>query len=347
MELIRIATDNPKEDQWKLIGQFAYPTNINRYAKDQKLSPSIDTVNYIAGCIRQSEAYFTAAQSAPLDISPLLLYYGATNLLAGVSALLTGTKSLIDHHGMYADKTTVMAPMIGDFQIKTSNSGGGALQNFCDVLSSGCVMTTGGHWSVKEILGSIPDLSQDYETCYQEPSPHVIPITITKAAMHGLQFIYERIDMAELKKYSSPQEVIDLIGGLKDAYLPPRYNIPSDSVPLYYKQDAKETGTYSLFGKKYLQLVHIKVGKPLNPSQLILLYMGLYALGYLSRYYPERWNPFVRSDDTGERLVIEKFIAICQRYLPNLALNQVRKAHVQFVYETERVVDMTKQDTES
>lgn len=133
MELIRIATDNPKDDQWKLIGQYAFPTNISRYAQEHNLSPSVETVNYIAGCIRQSEAYFVAAEASPLDISPLLLYYGATNLLAGVSALLTGTKALIEHHGMYADKTTVTAPMIGDFQVKTSNSSGGALQSFCDV----------------------------------------------------------------------------------------------------------------------------------------------------------------------------------------------------------------------
>lgn len=347
MEMLRIATDNPKEDQWKLIGQYAYPTNINRYAKVHKLSPSVETVNYIAGCIRQSEAYFTAAEAAPLDISPLLLYYGATNLLAGVSALLTGTKSLIEHHGMYADKTTVAAPMLGGFQIKTSNSSGGALQSFCDVLSTGCVMTTGGLWSVKEILGSIPDLSQDYETCYEEPPPHVIPVVILKAAMHGIRFTHERIAMSDLEKYASPQAVIELIGGLKDGYITPRYNIPSDSVPLYYKQEAKETGTYSIFGKKYLQLVHVKAGKRLDPSQLILLYMGLYALGYLSRYYPERWNPFVRSDDTGERLVVEKFLAICQRYLPNLALNQIRKARVQFIYETERVVDLTGPDSDT
>lgn len=208
-------------------------------------------------------------------------------------------------------------------------------------------MATGGLWSLREILGSIPDLSQDYETCYQGPPPHVIPVVITKAAMQGLKFIHERIAMSDLKKYSSPQEVIGLIGGLEDAYITPRYNIPSASVPLYYKQDSKETGTYSIFGKKYLQLVHVKAGKRLNPSQLILLYMGLYALGYLSRYYPERWNPFVRGDDTGERLVVERFLAICQRYLPNLALNQIRNARVQFVYETERVIDLTDQESDS
>jgi hypothetical protein len=61
--------------------------------------------------------------------------------------------------------------------------------------------------------------------------------------------------------------------------------------------------------------------------------MGLFMLGYLSRYHPERWNPFVRSDNTGERLVVERYMAICARYLPNLVLNEIKLRRVQFVNE--------------
>jgi hypothetical protein len=69
--------------------------------------------------------------------------------------------------------------------------------------------------------------------------------------------------------------------------------------------------------------------------------MGLFAFGYLSRYYPERWNPFVRSDETGEKLVIEGFLLICQRYLPNLVLNLIYGERVQFINELEKILDIS------
>lgn len=346
MNVTHIATDNPKTEQWKLLGQFAYHTNIRNFFNEKSLAEDADTIDFIAGCIRQSEAYFTAASSSPLDISPLLLYYGATNLLAGVSALLIGTKLPIEHHGMYPIKTTITAPRIADFQIGLSGSSVGALQNFCTTFSAGCLMSNAGTWSVEEILGSIPDLVQEFENCYRGALPHIIPVKITRAEMYGIRFLYERIAMSDLAKFPHPQDAIDLIVELKNAYLTPRYNIPSEYVPLYYKQERKEIGTHSVFGKKYLQLAHVKNGKLISPSQLIIMLMGLYALGFLSRYYPERWNPFVRTDNTGERLVIEKFLEVCQRYLPNLVLNRVTGSRVQFVYETEAMLDLVNPFTD-
>jgi hypothetical protein len=111
--------------------------------------------------------------------------------------------------------------------------------------------------------------------------------------------------------------------------------------------EAAAIGTYSIFGQRHLQIAHIKNGQHLNPNQLIVMFMGLFALGYLSRYHPELWNPFVRSDETGERLVIERFLAICQRYLPNLVLNMIRGERIQFAYETEGVLDLMNSPTES
>jgi hypothetical protein len=335
--LIKIATDNPKAEQWKLLGQFAYPKNIARFLKERGVTANDETVNFIAGCLQQSSAYFSASESAPLDISPLLLYYGATNLLSGVSAMLTNARPQTKHHGMQLYLPHVAHPRIGDFEVRPCRPLDGALQHFCNVFSDGCAITNGGSWTVKELLGSVPDLVHDFENCYEGDLSYCIPVKIMRGKKKDIEFVYERIAMPDLDKYPSPQDAIELIADLKNAYLTPRFNIPSESVPLYYKEPLKEIGTYSIFGKKYLRLVHLKNGQRLSPSQIILMFMGLYALGYLSRYYPESWNPFVRSDSTGERLVIEKYMDICRRYLPNLILNEIRQARIQFVYEVEEM----------
>lgn len=199
--LIRINSENPKADQWKLIGQFSYPTNIDRYAREHSLTPTKETVDYIAGCIRQSEAYFSASETAPLDISPLLLYYGATNLLSGTVALLTGAKPGIAHHGMIFGVPTKPKPRVGDYEVKPVNATIGALQKFLDAFAPGLILTNGTKWTVEEIFGSLPDLVQDFENCYQPSLAYCIPVVEVDAEMHGLKFGYDRVDMETLQKY--------------------------------------------------------------------------------------------------------------------------------------------------
>ena len=87
-----------------------------------------------------------------------------------------------------------------------------------------------------------------------------------------------------------------------------------------------------------MELPHLKNGKNLNPIQLIILFMGLFALGNISRYKPQIWNPFVRADIIGERLLVERFIAIAKRYIPNLVLNLIRKKRIEFYHPTNSVI---------
>lgn len=344
MDVRRIATENPKADQWKLLTQFAYPTNIREYLKNRGFAdPSLDTLEYIAGCMWQGEAYFTAAENSPLDIAPLLLYYGAANLLAGVSAMITGVRPAIEHHGMKLKPPDTEPIRIKDAEVKPVLPKIGALQQFCNVFSSGCVLPSEVPWTVEEILGSIPDLKQDFENCYRDALAYTIPLEVVRRPRVSL----ERIVPSEVERYQSLEDAFACVVGFADAYLDPQYSEQMNYVVLYPKMGATEIGTYSIFGQKHLQIAHIKNGQYLNPSQIIIMFMGLFALGHLSRYHPELWNPFVRSDQTGERLVIEKFLAICQRYLPNLVLNVIRGDRIQFVYETEGVLDLTTSLTKS
>lgn len=340
MDIIRIATDNPEAEQWKLLSQYAYPLNIRRYLEGKGLPQTEETIDFIAGSVRQSEAYFTAANVAPLDISPLLLYYSATNLLAGAASMKTGIKHTIRHHGMNSKLPATPDSRIADFEVRPVRPQDGALQTFCNIFSDNCEITNGGSWTVEEILGSIPDLKQDFELCYQTAHAFSIPVRKVKSKIHDEEIVYELINRKDIERFQDPQDALNPITGLTNTYITPRYNLAKSYIPLYPRRRAAEIGTYSIFGKKHLQLSHNKNGQQLTPSQLIIMYMGLYAVGYLSRYYPEKWNPFVRNDNTGERLVIEKFLAICQRYLPNLVLNEIKEARTQFFYQTEATIDL-------
>ena len=72
--------------------QFSYKANVERYLEEHNLVKSEDTINTIIGSFLQANEYFKASKSANLQISPLLLYYGATNLLLGLTSLMTGKR---------------------------------------------------------------------------------------------------------------------------------------------------------------------------------------------------------------------------------------------------------------
>ena len=329
--VVYINSENATKDQWKLLAQYAYPTNIVRYLQQHKFADSGKLVEYIAGCFRQSEAYFTAAENSPIDISPLLQYYGAATLLAGASALVRGNQLPIKGHGMALNASNIRR--IADAQMIPR--GNGALQQFAGIFSLGCQFVNGEPWTMEEILGSIPDLKQDFESCYQEAVPYTVPIEIVKRDRGSL----ERIAIEELRRFKAPENALTNVENLRQSYLIPEHT--NQYVILRRKIESPEIGTYSLFNQKHLQIAHSKKGQMLTPSQVINMFMGMFSLGFLSRYHPEFWNPFVRSDETGELLLVEKFIAVCQRYFPNLVLNEIQKSRIQFVNKTKGILDLS------
>ncbi len=330
-DVVYVNSENAQKDQWKLLVQYAYPTNIARYLKQHGLADSEKLVEYIAGCFRQSEAYFIAAETSPIDISPLLQYYGAATVLAGASAMISGAQLPIKEHGMTLNTSNI--ERIADAQIIPR--GNGALHQFAGIFSTGCSFVNGEPWTMEEILGSIPDLKQDFESCYQEAVPYTVPVEIVKRDRGSL----ERIATEELRRFKAPEDALANVENLHQSYLIPERT--NQYIILRRKIKSPEIGTYSLFNQKHLQMAHSKKGQKLTPSQVINMFMGMFSLGFLSRYHPEFWNPFVRSDETGELLLVEKFIAVCQRYFPNLVLNEIQKSRIQFVNKTRGILDLS------
>ena len=330
-DVVYINSENAAKDQWKLLAQYAYPTNIVRYLRQLGFADSEKLVEYIAGCFRQSEAYFGAAENSPIDISPLLQYYGAATLLAGTSAMISGAQLPIREHGMTLNASNIKR--IADAQIIPR--GNGALHQFAGIFSQGCSFVNGKPWTMEEILGSIPDLKQDFESCYQGAVPYTIPIEIVKRNRGSL----ERIAIEELERFKAPEDALANIENLLQSYLIPEYT--NQYIILHRKIKSPEIGTYSLFGQKHLQMAHSKKGQKSTPNQVIIMFMSMFSLGFLSRYHPEFWNSFVRSDETGELLLVEKFIAVCQRYFPNLVLNEIQKSRLQFVNKSKGILDLS------
>lgn len=340
MGVTRIVTEDPKEEQWRRLSQFTYDTNIRNFLKEHgHHTIGQDVIEFVAGSIQQGRAYFSASEEAPLDISPLLVYYGATNILAGAATMLTGTRLDICSHGMILKVPETK--LLADVEVSPFDPNHGALHLLGSVFSPGCQLINSGTWTLNEILASLPDVHAEYMNQYRG-TPHTLPMEIVPQK----RGVLERTRWTNVDRFDSLEEMFKRIEGLKTAYLAPQHDQGMEFVIFYRKPRGPDIGEYSISGQKHLQIMHVKQNHLLNPSQIILMFMGLFALGILSRYHPERWTPFVRNDLTGERLVIEKFIAVCTRYLPNLVLNMLMGAWLQFAFEIEKLVDPSQFLTE-
>ena len=96
--MISVFSENPESDLWRELLQFSYEANINRYLSKKGLHATAETINCIVGSFLQADEYYRSAKGANLQISPLLLYYGTTNLLYGMVNLLSGRKNIIANH---------------------------------------------------------------------------------------------------------------------------------------------------------------------------------------------------------------------------------------------------------
>lgn len=157
MEKEYIFTEKPEEEMWQTLLQFSYAANIKRYLTEHSFDTTDDLVENISGSILQAYEYYNAAAHTNLQIKPLLLYYGTTNLLNGICNLLTGSINIINSHGMQKIPPQ-KGQYIGDTEILFENPTTGGIHVFARCLEMNIDLSKHGKWKVKEMLSSIPEL---------------------------------------------------------------------------------------------------------------------------------------------------------------------------------------------
>ncbi len=341
----KIFTEDPDYEQWQMLSNFIYPSNIKRFFEDRGIKNyEQELVELISGSILQAQEYFYANTLVSLNTSPLLLYYGVVNLLFATSLLESGKKVPIEKHGIKLESTTGGRLATTKFTPYFSTERGGLFQ-FCKTFCPDPKISSYSgkdKWTLQEILGSIPELKQDFEVCYKEAEAefYVIPLQIVKSKTDYV----ERIDLKNFRNRSTVMEELLKVDGFPNSYLNPK--LESDLfIFLRAKLGSQPITQTSIFGQLFLQKSHQKTNRITLPT-IIYMYMGLFVLGYLSRYKPDIWIPFVRSDSTGEKQVVEKFLKICKRALPNMALNFIHKKNFYFVKEMYEPLDLSKEVTE-
>lgn len=318
-------SEDPVKDIWKKLLKYSFGSNVKKATgiEDEGV------INSISGSIVQAHEYFITSNRVTLNTSPLLIYYGCVNLLHGTASILTKKNIQIKNHG-----ASLSIPesdeSIGDAEVCLSSSIDGAFCTFNRVFANDNPFPK--MWKVREILSYIPDIKNEFEECYSGVTSNCIPVETVKRKTGKL----DRIKLSDLKSEFQKDSIV----GFSKSYL----NVQKTSkyIILRKKLNTKEIGVFSISGEKNLSIYSKREGKEFYIDQLMAIFLGLYALSVFSRYHPAKWYPFVQKDDTGEKGLVEDFLSIASRKLPNLVLNLILGKEIHFLYSAMGTVDLSK-----
>lgn len=325
-----VYTENPEEELWNALSQYTYKARILKYFSEHQININDDVKDsvceIISSSLSQAKEYFTLSNSASLHVSPLLLYYGTINLFLGAAVLKTGSKCRIENHGM---KTNVdyVDNSIGSTKIHFFNNNTGGIHVFMKKLNLDQNLTESEDWTIKELLLSIPDINQEALQCYDYTENYCYPIE---------QSISEngKIDRVIFHNKSLDQidAIFKSIPNFSKSYLPPVTNQQGGCFVslLRHKYLANNNNIRAHYDQEFLECGHAKNGKLIVLPQWVYMYIALFGLGSLCRYEPEKWNPFLRQDESGEKLLIDKFLNAVKRIIPNIVISLITNKEYRF-----------------
>lgn len=328
MDNIKIFTEEPEQELWRSLLQYSYRTNILRYFDERHIARTESDdilVNSIAGAILQADEYYKASKNVSLQVEPLLLYYGTTNLLFAMSILLTGSIPEIKKHGMHISADSGESS-IANTEVTFDHYSDGGVHCYAKNLGFTDNLCNYDSWILRDFLDSIAEIKDDFERCYSDAKSHILKLDFINTPDGMVEKIYLEDDVVD--------SILGKIEGFEKAYLKPQRALNQNNdtyIVLRRKMNSKAIHQVSYSGQPYLQVGHVKERKTLTIPKEMNMYISLFVLGSLCRYHPEKWNPFVTQDSTGEKLLIEKMLYYSRRMLPNIVLNNILNKQVIFV----------------
>lgn len=337
--MITYFSENPENDLWREILQYTYEANIIRHSKKHGKEIDEDTIACIAGSLLQAFEYYKSSKEANLQIAPLLLYYGSTNLLYGMANLIKGEINHIENHGMKIFIPDKME-FIADTNIRFLSHKTGSVHVIAQVLGFNEDLTGFGDWELRDFLDSIAEISREYNTCYDNHNSRIAMLEVINTPEGKVEKIYYN---EENKQYT--QQLLGDVAGFSKSYLQPidskDFNNNTYFI-LRHKLNGKDLSEISYSGQPFLRASHVKKSKIITLPTILNMYITLFALASLCRYHPEKWSPFVLKDTTGERLLIEKFLFFARRIIPNIVLNKIVDNDVQYTSKKYEPTDTIK-----
>ena len=298
VDMVWTTVKGTERELWDYVGRmesFDYATRL--FEQFNGLVADREKIREINAAFAQGRMYFENARSANLGVKPLLLYYGAMTLAAGLVSFKQPEKAagtLKPSHGLRADDWRKVlhsgVENVLDLEIKAT---GGTFRELAHVA---------WHWNVGKVYGNV----QKRETYPEVRNLGFVHFADGKSSLALRDLIsrsrYTGGDYAAITGEPSQlhRVVVQLTEGnrmlaVRSVDLVPKdtkveLSFPRDdpAVPLWVNNDLANEQTSMTMVDSFPN------GDRL--SEFIKLYLISYVLGMLSRYFPSRWMSLIRND---------------------------------------------------
>lgn len=325
--MLAIPTNDSRKDAWKILSLLTSSHNVKRLLCGDVYSGRVRwprttagigiSSTQIAACIRNAREYFIPSNLVTLNISPLLIYYGALSL-AKAMILSSRKQASLDsfrHHGL-----SMVSKKLDDQSSRKSLKRiderkaivkKGVFHQLCDCIQTPCKLKT--EYSLREVLRVTPDISDIYIRYYNEYS-HVVPVSYLCYKPDFDDFGLSILGLTEHFEAVFPEIVkcTKRIGFDTNSYY--HADELSESLDCFLKFIRSSYGCYS----EMIRPLKNGIYMPFATMQI-----GLYILSSLVRYEPDIWIEEVVNDRSGLRPVIEAYCYTCSTWLPIEALRSI------------------------
>lgn len=333
MEMIKVNrpvrvmhTETPVREIWSMLSFFESEHNAETYLKQKfgELQGLSELRTSLAYTIRTAGEYYTAAENVTDLTSPLLLFYGMTNLAKVLFMATHGKLSPSRSHGLLiVDESFPFQ----DQSVRVTQDG--TFPQFHGCFSKQNLDSLS--FSLKELLSLIPEIKVNFETVYNQKSNAI------KVQRHKLGI--SLVD-SEFQKYGD-LNIISKIPEIRKRYGEPQF-FEDHAFLFSVNSDVQDCTTIALSGEEYLVLPLTRGEDLLILPEMSVHFLIMFILGILSRYASRQWLDLQIGSKTGEIYIVQKFLEVTTRKFPNLILNELHDRQFVFTGPRTETGDLTE-----
>ncbi len=351
--LDKIRAHDPNQKIWEYLKRYQSSQFVKRKLKGE-ITRNRNALNLksmqIASLMVQSEKYYESARNAPLEIKPLILYYGMVGLskcliLSGdnpytLSALAPDNR---DHstHGLKfgtRDQNDITIRdgkrISNEFCYVATSTNVVGLYNLLRQCYSNTLIPNNTRFLVQDLLSLIPELYKEYNAYFKrKPSSwgvnahfgvNNINDTIQLIVFEDWYYHTQRINRRE--RY--PNCILRNFPELNTLYT----SEPNSDDHFRLNNNAISIDDYIYVSQLMtLESFALKRLSGFSISDIDVHFILMYILSNLVRYRQDKWSRLIRRLDNDEMFLIESFIEISSVKYPYLILRELDNVDYAFI----------------
>lgn len=333
-DAIPIISDNWKEEIWNYIKYCENEENLKRYYKDNTGRESnARRVQHVKFCISQARSYFESSKNAPVNVKPLIQFYGVSSFAKAIILLLSkfNPSQISDIHNSHgislnfssADKD------LGHILLKVNKNGvfpqfnnivknqgyfnvnmikqdsSGTNSKFFKYKSSDSTLLSGNNFNAKGLLSCLPEIAMHYYLNYRERNNVFL---LNKSEINIDNMVKLEVKDFDMTSYTTVDE------GILKKHFPTRPSLHKLTSSFLFDKTTDYIPIYrAVTGEQYL----IGDINNITINEISVLYLISFILGMVVRYRPDTWERIISQ----EGALIYGFLELCQTKFPLLAIN--------------------------